>query len=258
MLLRIACRRMTSSHLCRIGLAPGRAPLPRRAAASFLLGATLLGAACGPRRLEVVAPMSDAATTARSLERTTGLVEPLHIQFAWRLNESGSRMDGVGVARVEPPYRARLDLFLENGETVLSAALVDGELRLPPGAREDILPPLDLMWGALGVFRPITGAELVGGERLEGDIERLRYRLPDGAELSYELADGDLRAVEVLRGDDVVEWVRVTGSGDADGRYPTEAIYRNLADYRELTITRQELHSVDSFDPVIFDPWARP
>lgn len=202
--------------------------------------------------------MPDAATTARGLERDTELVEPLQIRFAWHLNESGSRMDGLGVARVEPPYRARLDLFLENGETVLSAALVEGELRLPQGARDDILPPVDLMWGALGVFRPSSGAELVGGERLADDAERLRYRRPGGAELHYEVAGGSLRSVEVFRGDDVVEWVRVSGSPEGEGRYPTEATYRNLTDYRELRITRQELRRVRGFDPDIFDPRGRP
>ena len=50
------------------------------------------------------------------------------------------------MARIEPPSKARLDLFLDNGEGVLSAALVDDELRLPHGAPEDILPPVELMW----------------------------------------------------------------------------------------------------------------
>lgn len=242
--------------------APTARPAPRakriRPGLVALVVVSATAAACAPRRPQVVAPMPDAASAARGLERSTVLVEPLQIRFAWHLNESGARMDGVGVARVEPPYRARLDLFLENGETVLSAALVDGELRLPAGARDDILPPVDLMWGALGVFRPAPRAELVGGDRLEGDAQRLRYRRPGGAELLYEVADGTLRAVEVLRGDDVVEWVRVSGAGEGEERYPTEATYRNLADYRELRLTRQELRSVEPFDPAIFDPRGRP
>lgn len=250
---------MTASDPTRVPGPSSRGRSRRRFASTALVVLTAaLAGACGPRRLDVVAPMPDAATTARGLERSTELVEPLQIRFAWHLNESGSRMDGLGVARVEPPYRARLDLFLENGETVLSAALVDGELRLPPGAREDILPPVDLMWGALGVFRPAAGAELVGGERLEGDAERLRYRRPSGGELHYEVADGTLRAVEVLQGDDVIEWVRVSGTAEGEGRHPTEATYRNLAEFRELRITRQELESVERFDPGIFDPRARP
>lgn len=196
--------------------------------------------------------MSDASATARTLERSTRLSEPLQIWFSWQLNESGSRVDGLGVARVEPPYRARLDLFLQNGEGVVTAALVDDELRLPYGSREDVLPPVGLMWGVLGVFRPTPGAELAGGDRLEDDAQRLRYTAPSGAEVHYELADGSLRSVELLRSDDVVEWVRLVSEDDAP--YPVEATYRNLAEYRELKITRDSLHLVDSFDPRIWDP----
>lgn len=197
--------------------------------------------------------MPDAAGNARELERRTGLAEPVQIRFAWHLNEAGARMRGLGVARIEPPYRARLDLFLDNGETVISAALVDDELRLPYGAREDILPPIGLMWGTLGVFRPLPGAELAAGERLEGGAQRLRYRRDAGTELHYEVVDGMLRAVELVEGDDVLQWVRVA-HGD-DGRYPVEAIYRNLVEYRELRIDRESLERrAGPFDPAIWDP----
>jgi hypothetical protein len=196
--------------------------------------------------------MPDPATRARGVEQGTRLESPLQIRFAWQLSETGSRLDGVGVARIEPPYRARLDLFLENGESVLSAALVDGELRLPPGARDDLLPPVDLMWGVLGVFRPGPDAEMLGGDQLEGAAERLRYRRPDGTELHYEVADGRVRGVELLERGHVVQWVRVTAAEDE--RYPAEGTYRNLVDYRELKLTRQELQAVESFDPDIWDP----
>ena len=212
----------------------------------------VLAASCGPRRLAVVGPMGNAAGAARVLQRGTGPVGPIRIDFSWQLNEAGSRMSGVGVARVEPPYRARLDLFLENHETVLSVALVDAELRLPYGSRDDILPPVDLMWATLGVFRPVADAVLVGGDRLEGDAQRIRYRQVDGTELHYEVAEGTLRSVELLEGDAVVQWVRVVGS--EDGGYPREATYRNLIAFRELKITRDELRMVEPFDPTIWDP----
>ena len=186
------------------------------------------------------------------MQRTTELVESIRIDFSWHLNEAGSRLSGVGVARVEPPYKARLDLFLENHESVLSVALIDEDLRLPYGSRGDILPRVDRMWATLGVFRPLGDAVLVGGDRLEGDAQRIRYRQADGTELHYEVASGTLRLVELLEGDAVVQWVRVEGSDD--GRYPREATYRNLLAYRELKITREELRRVESFDPTIWDP----
>ena len=216
------------------------------------LSVAVSAVSCGPRRLSVIGPILDAAESARVLQRRTELVEPTRIDFSWQLNESGSRLSGVGVARVEPPYRARLDLFLDNGETVISAALVDGDLRLPYGSRDDILPPADLIWATLGVFRPIGEAQLIGGDRLEGGPERLRYEQTDGTELHYEIAAGTLRGVELLEGDDVVQWVRVTGS--VDGRYPQEATYRNLAAFRELKIMRDSLKQVEPFDPRIWDP----
>lgn len=221
-----------------------------RAAVALLMGALVAG--CGPKRLAVIAPMPDPAVRAHELERRTVLVEPIQIRFSWHLNEAGARMQGLGVARVEPPYRARLDLFLDNGETVLSAALVDDELRLPYGARQDFLPPIGLMWGTLGVFRPLGGAELEGGERLEGGAQRLRYRDAD-TELHYEVAGGMLRGVELMDGEDVLQWVRVEPADD--GRYPAEAIYRNLVEYRELRIDRESLERRASpFDPEIWDP----
>ena len=230
-------------------LSSARAVL-RLATVTVLVSASV--AACGPKRLAVIGPMPDAGAEARALERSTRLVEPVRIRFRWELNESGSRLDGIGVARVEPPYRARLDLFLDNFESVVSAALVDDELRLPYGSREDVLPPVDLMWGTLGVFRPLGGAELSGGDHLEGEAERLRYQQADGTELHYEVVAGALEAVELVEDGHVVQWVRVERA--ADGRYPAEATYRNLADFRELKITRDSLQRVESFDPEIWDP----
>lgn len=162
------------------------------------------------------------------------------------------RVNGRGVARIEPPYRARLDLFLGNGETVISAALVNGELRLPPGAPDNILPPQDLMWGTLGVFRPEAGTELIGGDRLEGQGLQLRYRHEDGHELHYFLAAGVLRSLELLEGGYVVQRVEV--AEEQEGRYPSEATYRNLAAFRELKITRESLDVVSPYPSDIWSP----
>ncbi len=212
----------------------------------------LLIAGCGTKRLAVVGPLSNPAADAASLERSTELDRPVRIDFRWELNEAGSRVQGDGVARIEPPYHARLDLFLENGESVVSAALVDQELRLPYGAPDDILPPVELMWGTLGVFRPLDGTRLIGGDRLEGDARRLRYRHESGTEFHYEVAAGTVRGLELLEGDAVLQWVRLTAS--AGDRYPESATYRNLVDFRELKILREEVRPAEPFDPAIWDP----
>lgn len=226
-------------------------PIPGRST-FLLLGALALGA-CAPRGPAVVAPAADAEGLARRLESETALDQPIRVLFAWSLNEAGVRMHGEGVARVEPPYRARLDLFY-NGETIVRAALVDGELRMPPEAPEDILPPPDLMWGVLGVFRPETGTELVGADELEDASVRLRYRYTDGRMLSYRVANGRIASMEILDGSHVVQRVEV--SLQDGSRYPEEATYRNLADFRELKLTRESLEQVDPYPPGIWDPMS--
>jgi hypothetical protein len=216
---------------------------------AFALTGLALGCAGG--RPVVIGPVPDAGGAATELERETSLDGPLQIEFEWRLNEDRQRHRGRGVARVEPPYRARLDLFTDDLETVISAVLVDGELRLPPGSRDDILPPTDLMWGALGIFRP-HGVRLLGGDRLEGEAMRLRYAYEDGTELHYESVAGLLRSLELLENGRVLQRVEVQMEGD--NRYPVEATYRNLTAFRELVIVRRSLAGVDSFDPSIWRP----
>jgi hypothetical protein len=198
-----------------------------------------------------VGPVGDPRASAADLEEETRLREPLQIRFEWRLNEARQRHSGIGVARIEPPYKARLDLFTDDLESVLSAVLIDGELRLPPGSRDDILPPTDLMWGALGVLRPHE-AQLLGGDRLEDDAMRLRYAYDDGTELHYQIADGLMRSLELLDDGRVVQWVELEMS--QAGRYPVEAKYRNLTAFRELTIVRQSIEQVAPFDEAIWDP----
>jgi hypothetical protein len=242
---------MNRSHRVRIpSRASDRVNLGRFAA---LAAAALLAlGACAPGRLAVVGPLPEPAEAATGGEQATRLREPTRIDFRWQLNEAGSRVGGVGVARIEPPYRARLDLFLDNGETVVSAAVVGEELRLPPGAPEDVLPPVELMWATVGVFRPLSEALMMGGDRLEDGAERLRYRTEDGRELHYEVVEGRLRAVDLLEGASVVEWVRLEGGGGE--AFPESVTYRNLSEFRELQIVRNAVRPSAPFEPTIWDP----
>ncbi|HSW29657.1 MAG TPA: hypothetical protein VLH75_09280 [Longimicrobiales bacterium] len=224
----------------------------RRPLHTFLLSGAFGLVACAPTPVVYVSPPPDPEQVALALEDKTALTEPVRIVFEWQLNEAGMRVRGRGVARIEPPFKARLDLFLANGETVVRAALVDGDLRLPPGAPEGILPPADLMWGVLGVFRPMFGTELMGAERVEGDAMRLRYRYADGRELRFRIVGGRVRTVEILQGGTAVE--RVELGLEEGSRYPEEATYRNLAAFRELKLTRQTVEQVESYPPDIWDP----
>ncbi len=152
---------------------------------------------------------------------------------------------------MEPPYKARLDLFTGKGETVLRAALVDDVLRLPPGVEsQEIVPPPPLLWAALGVFRPGNLAYLNGGESVGESRVRLDYGYGGGEGVRYYLIGDDVDEVELLRGGDVAEVVAVEGSDDHP--FPRETVYRNLGEFRELTLTLDVYEHVDVYPPDIW------
>lgn len=225
----------------------------RRGALFLTFAALAATGSCAPPPPPVVRPAVDAEQVALALEERTALREPIRVVFSWQLNEAGVRVKGRGVARIEPPYKARLDLFLDNGETVVWAALVDGDLRLPPGAPTNILPPPDLMWGVLGVFRPGRSVELVGGDHLEDGGVRLRYRYGDARELDYDVVDGQVRELKLLDGGGHVT-ERVQVDMGATDRYPQDASYRNMSAFRELKLTRESLERVEPYPPDIWNP----
>ena len=187
-----------------------------------------------------------------NLERVTRLEEPTRILFEWSLNEQGTRVRGRGIARIEPPFRARLDLFMGNGETVARAALVDDELRLPPGVPQGIIPPAHLLWTALGVFRPGRDAAFLGAEREAGGGISLRYLYPNGQELRYRLEGRTILEAELLEDGHTIQ--RVSIAPDGEGSYPEEATYRDLTSFRELTLTRQSVENVEFYPPDIWFP----
>jgi hypothetical protein len=47
---------------------------------------------------------------------------------------------------------------------------------------------------------------------------------------------------------------RVELAPEGGDRYPVEATYRNVADFRELRLERRSLEVVGPFDPDIWDP----
>lgn len=190
------------------------------------------------------------ATLAQEAERSTVPPRPLHIVFSWSLQEREARFSGDGAARFAPPDRARLDLFGPRGETVLAAALVDFELRLPPGVQNALLPPPALLWSALGIFRAPEGATLVATER-DGDRHTLVYEA--GSERwRFALRAGRLHSVE---------WTgpgqgrRTIELGDAGSHgVPAAATYRDWPAFTELRLTLKEANEVDGFPPETWTP----
>jgi hypothetical protein len=80
----------------------------------------------------------------------------------------------------------------------------------------------------------------------------LRYAYEDGTELHYQVMQGLLQSLELLDRGRVVQLVELEGDGTS--RYPSEARYRNLTAFRELTIQRESVESVDAFEPTIWNP----
>lgn len=242
-------------------LAPSRpVSMTARAGPGFrrriaLSGSALLLAAtaCAAPPPEPPAPRVDVYQAALAAELATRLDEPTRILFDWTLQDRDLRASGRGVARIEPPYRARLDLFLENGESVAQAALVDDDLRIPEWVPEGLIPPAPLLWASLGVFRPGAAARYVGG-RPEGEGVAASYELGLDARLRFELVNRVVRNAEIARSGRTVETLRLQGR---HGRFPQEATYRNLGAFRELTVAVDSVEAVDGFPEDIWMPALR-
>lgn len=166
------------------------------------------------------------------------------------MRDRDARFQGRGVARVEPPFKARLDLFDGNGETIARVALVDDDLRIPVGTPDGIIPPAELLWGTLGVFRPGKETTLIGAENLEDGRVRLRYQRTDGLVVRYTVRDDGVEEVERIRRGQAVE--RVTLKQEQVDRSPTEATYRNLEAFRELRLSRDSSELVEPYPPDIW------
>jgi len=194
------------------------------------------------------------ASEAVALEASEGtrLTRPSQIFFDFRVREADLRFDGRGLARMEPPYRVRLDLFGHGGETLFQAALVEGILRIPPWAPRELAPPPALLWAALGIFRPDPDLELLEGVRMpEGDLA-IRYGSPQGIELRFRFRDARLRRAELFRDGHLEEEVDLTLDDDS-GRV-VETVYRNQPLFVEMTFTLETVEEVDAFSPQIWYP----
>ena len=211
-----------------------------------------MGCAGSALRSAPALPRSDLAAQVRVASEASRIEQPVQLTFAWRAREPGFRDDGIGVARVEPPDRARLDLFLDNGESAAIAALVGDDLRVPAALPLELVPPPALLWAVLGIFRPGDGVETLEGRRADTAME-LRFGLPGGNLLRFRMHDRRVVEASVLEEGAEVERVVIAWSGD-ESAYPAEATYRNLRDYRELELRLESFEHVDPFPPHIWNP----
>jgi hypothetical protein len=240
------CASVARASLARASLAR----LPMALVTMALVSAALSGCAS---RAAPVRPAEDPAPIVRGVESEIPLDRPYRIVFRWSFQEPGARMSGQGVARVEPPFRARLDLFASNGERVATAALLDHELRIPSGMDGVPLPPPAMLWGALGIFRPGPGLFGLTAERTSADRAELRYRVGDGGDLRFRLRGNRVEFIERNTPDGGREELRLTLSAGAE-RFPSDALFRDLRAVRELRITLETVEAVESYPLDVWDP----
>lgn len=213
--------------------------------AALVILAAVSWSSCSTHR---VPDTLDPGVAAAAIEATAP-DRPLSVVFDWRIRDGEARFSGSGSARIQPPLRARLDLFGPRGDGYLSAALVDREIRLPAGVDAPRLPPPAMMWAVLGVVHPPVGATLVGTRDEPGHTE-LHYTVGDGR-VRYRLHDGRLGQVlwDGPHGRMVVEV-----SGGAEFGLPKEAIYRDMSASTELMLNLERVDEVDPYPPETWNP----
>lgn len=228
-----------------------RSRFTRLLPAGWALALLALAGGCASAPPPAAAPV-DAGAVQREAEAASRLDRPYRLVFRWEVQEPGMRVQGRGVARVEPPYRARLDLFNANGDRLAAAALVDDRLDVPPGMQVTV-PPAPMLWGALGVFRPGPGLYAASATRPETGRSTLRYLSTEGGELNVSLSGGRIERMERSTDEGIREELRVR-FGEAGERFPRESTYRDLAAVRELRITMESVEHVESYPPEVWTP----
>jgi hypothetical protein len=234
-------RRRVAPPVARVYLPPLRLlAIVGAAAALGLASACASAPAAGP-------PDPDAEV--RAVQATTP-DRRLHVVFDWNMTDRDARFNGRGVLRLDRDYRARVDLFGPRGET-FAAAIVEGDAMrvVPPGA-EALLPPPAMLWSALGVFRSPAGVGMTGTTPADGGYTfayaggdvRWTFRFENDLLRSTEWTQGRARRTVVL-------------SGTAAFGLPQQAVFRDWAEFRELTLSLTDVQERTEFEP---DVWVLP
>lgn len=176
--------------------------LSRAAIVAGALAAGSVAWGCAPR----VHPMPGVAPATVALPALGLAPAPQRVTFTWELNDQTIVARGDGVARMQPPDTARVDLFLGGGFGRAAAAILVGDtLRVPPGAGDEahLIPPPPLMWAALGRLAVPALPDTV--VRVSGDTLRAQIGRPAAWRLTA--VGNQLVRLERISGDRIVEWV---------------------------------------------------
>jgi hypothetical protein len=218
----------------------------------LLILLSVAGCASAPETVPVPQAPPEPAIAA-ALVDSTALRQSLHLVFAWTFTEESARFSGRGSTRVQAPYHARLDLFGPRGETYLAAAAVGDELRLPaslPDQMRSVVPPVALLWSALGVLRAPAGATL-DLTHVSGDTTIVGYSR-GGERWRFRAVRGRLQYVEWNGPNAGKRTVELRGAAKYD--LPSVAVYRDWAAFRELTLTLEQVNEAGAFPPETWQP----
>ncbi len=187
------------------------------------------------------------------LQRVTALDQSYRVVFQWEYQEPGARFRGEGVARLEPPYRGRLDLFTASGDRVAAAVLTGDNLTVLEGMPVAV-PPAMMLWGALGVLHPTAGFRASEARRITDAEIELHYRGTGAESMVLRVSDNRMQRLDRL-GDGRREELRLDFSSP-EARFPREALYRDLVAVRELRLRIESEESVETYPAHVWIPDA--
>lgn len=192
------------------------------------------GLACAPR----VRPLG-GLPHAGSIPVTA--LEPGHARliFRWEYDDPIFGARGEGVARIAPPDSVRLDFFLDGGAGGGAAVLIGDSISTPPeGDGRRYLPPVPMLWAALGVLR-VSGTDTVA--RVVTDT--LWLELQSSSVWRAALSGPGLASLERIDGGRRREMVR---------RDSLHVTYRSYSARRRLTLSALRRVPERPFDQAIW------
>lgn len=160
--------------------------------------------------------------------------------FQWVYDDPIFGSKGEGVARLAPPDSVRLDFFVDGGVGSGGAILIGDSLRTAGEDGRRYLPPIPLLWAALGVLR-VPGVDTVA--RVDGDS--LRVDIGRGAVYRATFADTLFVTLDRIEGGRLREQVR---------REPVTVTYRHFAGRRSLKLTNIRRIADAPYDQDIWRP----
>lgn len=160
--------------------------------------------------------------------------------FRWEYDDAFFSARGEGAARIAPPDSVRLDFFVDGGLGSGGAILIGDTLRTAGEDGRRYLPPVPLLWAALGVLR-VSGVDTVA--RLDGDTIRVEI----GRDPSFRaaLSGSTLAGLERIDGGRIREQVR---------RDSVRIEYRNFSSRRRLTLSSLRRVPDAPYDSAIWRP----